>query len=258
MEIPGSRPRRTARVTAELPKRSRTSSRAASSAGRVAVERQGELQSVVVVEVADGDADEREAPALDQRRSGRRAAPAPRRGSCRSAAVASDSVCERVARVKSSKRSRSMTVRPTRPAAAHAAASTRSTSPTSTASMSAGVFGAAGRARAATRSSGAAGRRLHGPRVAVVRERVQVATRRPGRASPTSVGSVSRATSPTVVMPFGVQLLGGDRADAPQPLDRQRVEELRARRRAARRAGRRAWRRRSRPWRGTWCGRRPR
>ena len=53
-------------------------------------------------------------------------------------AVARGSVCDRVARVKSSKRNRSTTVRPTRPAARKRRV-TRSTSPTTTASRASGV-----------------------------------------------------------------------------------------------------------------------
>ena len=55
-------------------------------------------------------------------------------------AVGRGSVCERVAREKSSKRSRSTTVRPTRPAL-RIRRVTRSTRPIATASISAGDFG---------------------------------------------------------------------------------------------------------------------
>ena len=54
-------------------------------------------------------------------------------------------------------------------------------------------------------------------------------------------------------MPRSCSLSAVTGADAPEPLDRQRVQERRARRRAAPPAGRRAWPPRSRPWRGTWC-----
>ena len=74
---------------------------------------------------------------------------------------------------------------------------------------------------------------LHRPRIAVVGERVEVPARRPARASTPAPPRPSRATSPTVVIPRSWSLRGGHRPDAPQPLDRQRVEEGRARRRAA-------------------------
>ena len=71
-ETPWSRPSSTARVTAFDPNRRRTSSSAASrAAAAVAIEGQLELDRVVVVEVAHGDADEREPLLLDHRR-GRR------------------------------------------------------------------------------------------------------------------------------------------------------------------------------------------
>ena len=41
----------------------------------------------------------------------------------------------------------------------------------------------------------------------------------------TSASSASSATSPTVLIPLHRELLGRHRADAPEPLDRQRVEE---------------------------------
>ena len=76
----------------------------------------------------------------------------------------------------------------------------RSTSATRIASTSSERPRPAARARAARRSSRAAAR-PHAPRVAVVRERVQVAARRRGRASRRARASSSRATSPTVVIP---------------------------------------------------------
>ena len=107
--MPGSLPSRTARVTAAEPKRSRTPSSAASSAPRPpSLERQRQLDGVVVVEVGDRDARPASARARDQRHARRASSSGPRRGSPASRAVASGSVCDRVARVKSSNRSRSV------------------------------------------------------------------------------------------------------------------------------------------------------
>ena len=66
--------------------------------GVVAGERQRELDGAAVLEVADRDADEREPPALDQRRGFREQPPRRRRGSPACPAVGRGSVCERVAR----------------------------------------------------------------------------------------------------------------------------------------------------------------
>ena len=91
----------------------------------------------------------------------------------------------------------------------------------------------------------------HPPRVVVARERVELPARRRGRAGRRAPPRASRRPRPTVVMPTRVQLARRRRPHAPEPLDRERVEERRARGRAARRAARRASRRRSPPWRGT-------
>ena len=139
-------------------------------------------------------------------------------------AVASVSVCERVAREKSSKRSRSVD---------RAADPPRGPQPAARGGR---------RARRATASSAAGDRRLRpSARCAPIeRRRRPTCTGRGSRlcasacscrpaARPsieTSVASASWATSPTVVIPRAWSLRGGDRADAPEPLDRQRVEEV--------------------------------
>ena len=138
-------------------------------------------------------------------------------------AVASGSVCDRVARVKSSKRSRSTTVRPTRPAA-RIRRVTRSTRPTSDGVDLVGGRSARGRGRAASRSTGAAGR----PAPAGGRGCG------PGRGGggPTARPSIDdeRRLAEPGHLAHGrdaavAQLAGGDRPDAPQPFDRQRVQE---------------------------------
>ena len=135
--------------------------------------------------------------------------------------VGSGSVCERVAREKSSNRRRRTTVRHDAPPLRSRRAR-RSTSPTRIASTASATW-AAGRARTARRSSGG-GRRPHAPWVAVVGERVQLAA---GGAAEQRHELVlaSRATCADGRDPVRVQLAGGDRADAPQPLDRQRMQE---------------------------------
>ena len=67
----------------------------------------------------DADPDQRDATRVDQRGRGVEQHARRRRGSCRCGPSRAASVCERVARVKSSKRSRSTTVRPTRSRGAH-------------------------------------------------------------------------------------------------------------------------------------------
>ena len=138
------------------------------------------------------------------------------------------SVCERVAREKSSKRRRSTTVRPTRPARAHAGASRGRRARRGSASMSAGDRGrAAERALRADRAPAAAALRPAAGR-GCGRARADAGPTR-ARASRRARSSASRATSPTVVMPRSCSLPRRHRADAPEPLDRQRVEERRAR-----------------------------
>ena len=139
-------------------------------------------------------------------------------------AVAWSSVCDRVDLVKSSKRRRSITVRPTRRASRNRRV-TRSTRPTSTASSGWRPFAATARGRAAIRSTGAAarcgpgGRRGCGTRAwmwwpdARSEDRHE---RRP-RASP-------RCRRPWCDA-AGVELRRRLGADAPDPLDRQRVQE---------------------------------
>ena len=65
----------------------------------------------------------------------------------------------------------------------------------------------------------------HPPRVAIVGERVQVPAGRPPEHGD-QVALAERRDLPDRRQPAGVQLAGGDRPDAPQPLDRQRVQEL--------------------------------
>ena len=67
---------------------------------------------------------------------------------------------------------------------------------------------------------------LHRPGLAVVRDRVDVAARRLAERSTMSSGSLSAAASPTVRTPVRVQLARRRRPDAPDALDRQRVQEL--------------------------------
>ena len=193
MARPGSRPqqhgpghRRGRRTVAR-----RRPARRRARARLGALERQLELHGVVVVQVADRDADQREAPLADHRHRGRasRAAAGGQDG-IGVARSAGPACAERVARVKSSKRSRSITVRPTRVGRPHppghpvdqADQRRRRSRPASA--------GAPARARAASRSSRAAPADLHRPRVAVVGQRVQVPAGgraehgRPGPASP--------------------------------------------------------------------------
>ena len=65
---------------------------------------------------------------------------------------------------------------------------------------------------------------LHAPAIAVVRQRVELAARRPAEHRHERVlrelGDLADRPDPS-----RPQLLGGHRADAPEPLDRQRVEE---------------------------------
>ena len=136
--------------------------------------------------------------------------------------VGRDSVCERVAREKSVKRMRRTTVRPRRPAR-RMRRLTRSTRPT----------------RAASRNSGDHGRRPNARCAPTERRRRRGCTRRGSRlwasacslrpaARPTiatRVSSSSRATSPNGGDPVRPQPARGGRADAPQALDRQRVQE---------------------------------
>ena len=82
-----------------------------------------------------------------------------------------------------------------------------------------------GRARAARRSSAAGARRVDPARVAVVRERVQLAPRRAAeQLHERRLGELRDLADR--VDPARVQLRRRLRPDAPQPLDRQRVEEV--------------------------------
>ena len=168
-------------------------------------------------------------------------------------AVGRGSVCERVAREKSSKRSRSTTVRPTRPAVLIRRV-TRSTRPIATASISAGDLGERPSARCEPIEPSTPSR-MDGARVAVVGERVQVAALRAAEHRLERLlgdaGELADRADPAAA-----ELLGRHGADAPEPLDRKRVEEveLAVRRDEQQSVGLRDAR--SRPSRGTSSGRR--
>ena len=187
------------------------------------VERQRELDGAVVVEVADRDADQREAL---RSRSSAGAVASSAASAARIVAVCAvgpGSVCERVAREKSSKRSRSTTVRPTRPAARMRRV-TRSTRPTSVASMVAGRRRRPAERALRRRSSAAAGPTCtgRGSRLWASAWRWRPDAR-PSMA--TSVASASWATSPTVVIPRSCSLAA---VTGPTPQSRstgERVEE---------------------------------
>ena len=141
-------------------------------------------------------------------------------------AVACANVCERVARVKSSNRSRSTTVRPTR-AAARIRRVTRSTRPTRTASSVSGERRVARPPEGVLRTDRSAA--PAGPHRARDRDCARAragAGPSPGPSIETSTASASRATSPTVEIPRSWSLRAVDRTDAPEPLDRKRMEEL--------------------------------
>ena len=139
------------------------------------------------------------------------------------AAVGRGRVLERDAREKSAKRRRSTTVRPARPAVRMRRV-TRSTSATATASSAPGERLREPSALWAPTTAPAA--RAHPPGIAVVRHRVQPPSRgasqdRDERAS----GRI--ATWPTVMMPSAPSRARRGRPDAPQPLDRQGMQERR-------------------------------
>ena len=219
------------------------------------IEGQRELDGSVVIEVPDGDPDEREPLTLD------RAASRPE-SSARTVArivwvcaVASGRVCDRVAREKSPNRNRSTTVRPTRPAA-RIRRVTRSTSPTITASIASADFGApAERALRADRTPATAD--LHGPGIAVVGEGVQVP---PGCSTEDrdqhGLGELSNLADRCD--PALVQLGRRHRPNTPQPFNRKRMQKRELPAQEARPAGRRAWPRRSPPWPETWSSPHPR
>ena len=137
-------------------------------------------------------------------------------------AVGCGSVCERLAREKSSKRRRSTTVRPTRPAV-RIRRVTRSTSATSDVSISANAVGERPRARCAPIERRR--RRLcTGRGISVVGERVEVPARRPPEQRyQRRLGELGDLTNGGD--PERVELRRGHGADAPEPLDRQRVQE---------------------------------
>ena len=142
----------------------------------------------------------------------------------REAAVASGSVRDRVAREKSSKRSRRTTVRPARPRRAQPARDPVDEPDERRRRPPRGVAAtAAQRAlrpdRAAPRARACTGR---GSRLCARAWSWRPAAR---PSSATRVASARRATWPTVVIPRPCSLPAVDRPDAPQPLDRQRVQE---------------------------------
>ena len=140
-------------------------------------------------------------------------------------AVASGSVRDRVTRARSSNRSRSVTVRHAR-FALRMRRPTRSTSPTSTASSSASERCRGRQPERVLRPDRAPPRPgLHPPRVAVVRERVQLAPGRPAEHLHER-RLVQRGDLRHPPDPVRVQLARRRRPDAPEPLDGQRVEEL--------------------------------
>ena len=178
-------------------------------------------------------------------------------------AVAWARLREREAREKSPKRSRSVIVRPTSPDE-RIRRVTRSTSATSTASSSAGE-----RARLPSADCEPSDRRRRrartgrGSRLLAIAFRCQP-TARPSIAASAGAGHRRQVLDP--VDPALVQLGGRGGPDAPQRLDRQRVQEGRLALGRAPPAGRPAWPRGWPPWPGAWCappppspaGRRPR
>ena len=137
-------------------------------------------------------------------------------------AVGAKSVHDRVAREKSSKRRRRTTVRPTR-CAARTRRMTRSTIATRSASTSSGERRPRPRA-CCDPIERRRGRMTHPPRVAEVRERVQVAAGRPAehRLERTLGHARQVADRRDAAAP---ELRGGRLPDAPHRLDGQRVQE---------------------------------
>ena len=174
------------------------------------------------------------------------------------AAVECCSVDERVARLKSSKRSRRVKVCPIR-SPARSRRATRSTSPASRPSSSAWLLRVPDRPiahcepmerRRRPTSTGRGSQQ--------VGQRPQVSARRLADGG-AQLGLLAGGELADRADAVSVELGGRDRADAPEPLDRERVEEGLLPVGIDRRAGRRACRRRWPPWRGTSSGRcRPR
>ena len=138
-------------------------------------------------------------------------------------AVGRGSVRDRVARVKSSNRSRSTTVRPTR-RARRSRRATPSTRATTIASISSG----GGAPRPSAHCDPIERRRRRRTTGRGSRLCASAWSCRPD-ARPsiqTSAASGMPATWPTVVIPRRRSFSAVDRPDAPEPLDRQRVEEL--------------------------------
>ncbi len=165
--------------------------------------------------------------------------------------VAHGNVRDRVARPKSLNRNRNVTVRPVRPAARIRAGDPVDQVDHHRVDLGGrhGVAGAAKRALSAHRPSADA--RRDPTLIDVARQRAY--SRRP-IAPPTSeasVDSLSSATSATVAMPCACSLSAVLAPDAPEPVHRQRVQEVELAVRAAPAAGHPAWLPGWRPWRGT-------
>ena len=211
-------------MTAAEPNRSRTSSSAASSApspwpsnGSVSWTAPSSSR------FADGDPDERQPVLFDHRHRRRAAALAPWRGSSRCARSRAAACAN--GWPGRSRRSAAAARRcgPTRPASRMRRV-TRSTSADELGVDARPATAAAGRARAASRSSAGAGRPAPAADRGCGRARGG-AGRTPGPSIATSAASGSRATSPTVVMPRSCSFAAVTAPDAPQPLDRERMEE---------------------------------
>ena len=190
--------------------------------GAPAVERQRELDRAVVVEVGERDADEREALALDQRH--RRGEQVPRRGEDRLG------LGRRLGqRVRARRAGEVVEAQPQHDGAADPAAPR----------AAGGRRGRPGRRRWRRAPPGDRRRRPSARCEPIERRRRPTRTRRGSRlwasacrcrpaARPsiaTSAASGSSATSPTVVIPRAWSLRAVTGPDAPEPLDRQRVEE---------------------------------
>ena len=139
------------------------------------------------------------------------------------ASVASVSVCDRVARVKSSKRRRRTTVRQQRrPVRSRRVTRSTSADQPRVERLRRARRAAAERALRPDRAAPAAGH--HPPRVAVVRQGVELAPGRPSRELDERALAQRRDLADRDD-PARAQLRRGDRTHAPQPLHRQRMQE---------------------------------
>ena len=213
-------------MRAALPNRSRTSSMAASRPSSRPLNGSASCSGRSSSRLADGEADQREALLGDLGMHAGEQASGPRRGRRRCRPSARGSVCERVARVKSSNRIRSTTVRPTRSAARMPAGDPvddgrpawRRARPWSRAdrpSARCEPIERRRRADAAPAGGRGCGRARAGGGPTPARASRPARPRRAAATSPTVPDAAVRAASPAVIGP-----------DAPQPLDRQRVEEV--------------------------------